>query len=351
MISLVPYVPTPVPRLPEDNTFTRLALPKELYIETTTRCNEKCEQCARTHLPRELDRDISLTEVQTIVEQVPSLERVVLHGLGEPLLNRELPEIIAYVRSRGIYALFNSNGLLLNEQRGRDLIESNLNELRISLDGANPRTYAYIRGVNEKALPRIIKNLAAFERLKRSLGAELPKTSLWFTAMRENFEELPQLVDIAAQTGVPEVYVQRFTYFGKGLAREDQSLYRRAKERELALLRAAEERCRDLGIAFRAAGAATPAVYLEGSGAEMSRPWSVCRRPYTLAYITAHGNVFTCCLAPFNAGPAREKLLGNVFEQPFEQIWNGERYRAFRAAFESDTPWPQCRSCGTFWSL
>ena len=74
-----------------------LPLPRELYIESTTRCNEFCDQCPRTHLGREADRDISLAEVRSIVEQFPVLDRAVLHGLGEPLLNRELPEIVAYL--------------------------------------------------------------------------------------------------------------------------------------------------------------------------------------------------------------------------------------------------------------
>ena len=61
----------------------QLPLPRELYIESTSRCNEHCDQCPRTHLGREADRDISLAEVRSILDQLPQLERVVLHGLGE----------------------------------------------------------------------------------------------------------------------------------------------------------------------------------------------------------------------------------------------------------------------------
>jgi radical SAM protein with 4Fe4S-binding SPASM domain len=329
-----------------------LPLPRELYIESTTRCNEFCDQCPRTHLGREDDRDITLAEVRGIVEQLPVLNRVVLHGLGEPLLNRELPEIVAYLHSRGVYTLFNSNALLLSEQRGQALIESGLNELRVSLDGATPATYARVRGVNQKALPHIVRNLSRFQELKRRLGSQDPKVSLWFTAMRENFLELPQVVELAAAAGVPEVYVQRFIYFGKGLATEDQALFHGMREQERAALNDAEQRCRELGIVFTATGSAEPITYLRRAQAsESAQPWKGCRRPYSLAYITAHGNVYSCCFAPFTPGPLSKKKLGNAFDTPFELIWNGERYQAFRAAFESDTPWPQCADCGTKWSL
>ncbi|HKV85110.1 MAG TPA: radical SAM protein [Ktedonobacterales bacterium] len=330
----------------------RLPLPRELYIESTSRCNESCDQCPRTHLGREADRDITLDEVRHTADQFPALERVVLHGLGEPLMNRELPEIVAYLRSRGAYVLFNSNGLLLNEVRGRALIAAGLNELRVSVDGARPDTYARIRGVNRKALPHIVRNLRAFEQLKTTLGAQTPRTSLWFTAMRENIEELPELVDIAAESGVREVYVQRFIYFGQGLATEDQAIFHQTRERERELIARAEQSCRALGITFAATGASTPMTYLSrGDEPATTRPWAGCHRPYALAYITAHGNVFSCCFSPFHPGPRSERQLGNAFEQSFEDIWNGARYQAFRAAFESDTPWSQCAGCGSKWSL
>jgi MoaA/NifB/PqqE/SkfB family radical SAM enzyme len=327
-------------------------LPRELYLEVTNRCNELCDQCPRTHLKREPDRDLSLAEVVSIVDQVPLLQRVVLHGLGEPLLNPELPAIVAALRRRGAYVLFNSNATALGERTGRALIAAGLNELRVSLDGASPETYARVRGVSAKTLPKIVRNLSAFQQVKRELDADLPRVSFWFTAMRENLAELPGLVDLALATGVPEIYVQRLIYFGQGLAREDQALYRRARETEQDIIAETERRCHKHGILFRATGAATPAEYLAAGATELERrPWSACRRPRTLAYISALGNVYSCCFAPFHPGPARERILGNVLETPFAEIWNGPRYTAFRAAFDSDTPWDQCAGCGSKWSL
>ncbi len=328
-----------------------MPLPHELYLESTNRCNERCDQCPRTHLGREPEKDLTLAEMRHITDQLPQIDRVVLHGLGEPLMNPELPQIVAHLRRRGAHVLFNTNALLLSERRARALIEADLNELRVSLDGATPATYARVRGVNEKALPHIVTNLQRFTTLQRTLGAPRPVASLWFTAMRENLPELPQVVELAAETGIPEVYVQRFIYFGAGLAREDQALFARARQRELEIIDAAAARCQALGIRFRATGAATPIEYLARGQRTTERPWSACQRPYTLAYITAHGNVFSCCFAPFHPGRSSDRLLGNAFTEPFAAIWNGERYRAFRAAFASDTPWDHCAGCGSKWSL
>lgn len=329
-----------------------LPLPREIYLESTNRCNELCDQCPRTHLGREDERDLSLAETQRIADQLPDLERVVLHGLGEPLLNPALPAIIADLRRRGAYVLFNTNATALSARMAQALIAADLNELRISLDGATPGTYARVRGVSDKTLPKILRNVAGLTAMQRELGVTSPRLSFWFTAMKENLPELPQLVDLALQTGVREIYVQRFIYFGEGLATEDQAIFRHAQTQEVALIAETERRCEAEGILFRATGAATPSEYIEqDEAATKQRPWSACQRPSKLAYITARGNVFSCCFAPFHPGPPATRVLGNVFETPFAEIWNGPRYQAFRAAFTSDEPWDQCAGCGSKWSL
>src|SRR5258708_32847263 len=78
-------------------TTATLTLPRSIYIEPTSRCNELCQQCPRTLLSREDDRDLSFDDFRSIVDQFPELERVVLHGLGEPLLNKDLPRMIHYL--------------------------------------------------------------------------------------------------------------------------------------------------------------------------------------------------------------------------------------------------------------
>src|SRR5439155_24560588 len=99
-------------------TTTSIAtLPRSIYIEPTSRCNEFCHQCPRTLLSREDDRDLTYDQFRTIVDQFPVLERVVLHGLREPLLNKELPKMVSYLKAQGTYVLFNSNGITLTEKR------------------------------------------------------------------------------------------------------------------------------------------------------------------------------------------------------------------------------------------
>ena len=325
-------------------------LPRSIYIEPTSRCNEFCQQCPRTLLSREDDRDLTFEKFRYIVDQFPVLDRVVLHGLGEPLLNKELPQMVRYLKERGAYVLFNSNGIALTPKKGQALIDAGLDEYRLSMDGATRETYAHVRGVD--AFEKIWRNVRAFITLQKEQNASKPAVSLWFTAMRENLHELPGLIELAGENGVPEVYLQRLVYFEQGLAHSKQALFRRSSAEELAIVRQAEQMCKERGIRFNAAGSATPMESLVRDFGE--RPWSGCRRPYSLTYITSSGNVLSCCFAPFGHRSAKEyyeeRVLGNIFQEPITAIWCGERYEAFRRAFESDHPARHCSQCGLNWS-
>ncbi len=327
----------------------QLPLPSELYIEVTNRCNSRCQTCIRSFTELEPPRDIALDEFHTLVDQFPTLQRVVLHGVGEPLLNRDLPAMIAHLKRRSLppQALFNSNALALTEHKQEALIEAGLDEFRISTDAAHRALYARIRGVD--GFERLVNNVASFSRRIRRAGRG-PRLSLWFTAMQQNLAELPDLVLLAHRLGVGEVYIQRLVFYGQGLAVQDQSLFRAMRASETALLRQAGELATELSIRFRASGASTPDESLSPSS-NSSRPWAQCRRPSSLMYITANGNVLPCCFSPFSTRDYEGLILGNAFHEPMSEIWNGPEYRRFRASLRTDNPPEACDRCGVCWSL
>src|SRR3954447_9519370 len=160
-----------------------------IYLETTNRCNLLCTTCPRTYAELEPPADMSWQLFTSIVDQIPDLQRAVLHGVGEPMLVKNLPKMVRYLKDRGTYVLFNTNGTVLNERNGRALIDAGLDELRVSLDAANPKTYLAVRGKNY--FQRILKNVRAFRSLQEREGADRPRVSLWLTGLKETIAELP----------------------------------------------------------------------------------------------------------------------------------------------------------------
>jgi radical SAM protein with 4Fe4S-binding SPASM domain len=355
--------------------------PRNVFIEVTNRCNLLCETCPRTFATYEEPRTLSWENFLRIVEQFPALERAVLHGIGEPLLNRDLPRMIAHLKARRVTVLFNTNATLLNGEWARKLIEAGLDELRVSVDGADPKTYALIRGV--PLFHKVVSNLARFVEIQREMGATTPRPSLWMTGMVENISELPEVVRLAARIGVPEVYLQRMVYRANddgapGMLNAGHGLYGTFDAELDRVLSESEALAQTLGVSLRASGATTPRRSLGGpqggdaagaaapqegytsgrggppEGVSMvgtPRPWAACMRPWTTAYITANGNALPCCIAPFATSDYDSLTLGNVFEQPFGDLWNAERYQAWREQLLGDQPHEACRGCGVYWSL
>ena len=320
-----------------------------LYIEVTNRCNLPCTTCPRTFEELEPAANMDFGLFRSIVDQYPGVGRVVLHGIGEPLMVPQLPKMITYLKERGSYVLFNTNGTLLNERRGRELIASGLDELRVSLDAAEPDAYAAVRGKNK--FSAIVDNVRAFRALQRQFAAERPVVSLWLTGLKETVQQIPAFVDLAADMDVAEVHLQRLVYFpaGQGLARADQALFESLTGEEDAMIREAEERAKRHGITFSASGATEPGTSLKQ--ADDSSPWSLCTRPWTLMYFTAHGRALPCCIAPFSMRGYDSFTLGDARRQRLAEIWNGEDYRTFRRQLLSDEAPVSCANCGLRWSL
>ncbi|HET8577064.1 MAG TPA: radical SAM protein [Methylomirabilota bacterium] len=325
----------------------RPPLPRSLYLETTSRCNSLCETCILTFGGREPQKDLGWEDFCRVVDQFPALDRALLHGIGEPLLNRDLPRMIHHLKARGSTVAFNSNAITLSPARARALVDAGLDELRVSLDASTAATYARVRGVD--AFARVVGNLERLAAIKAERAVSRPHVSLWFTALKDNIEEIPGLVPLALRTGALGIHLQRLVYNGLGLATAEQSLYGRLEEQQAGLIRATEAAAWAAGVEFSASGATAPEVSLAPS--REGQPWSACRRPWTLVYVTVHGNVLPCCIAPWITGHYEGIILGNLYRQSLEEIWWGGPYLDFRRELQTAAPPEPCRGCGVKWSL
>ncbi|MGC2524846.1 MAG: radical SAM protein [Stellaceae bacterium] len=325
------------------------APPVCVYLEVTNRCNLLCETCPRTFEALEPPADMSWKLFTSIVDQLPGLARAVLHGVGEPMLVKNLPRMIRYLKERGVYVLFNTNGTLLAPKKRRELIETGLDELRVSLDAAEAQSFLKVRGKN--FFDRIVRNVGEFTALQKEIGAATPRVSLWLTGLKETVDQLPDFVRLAARIGVREVYLQRLVFddLGRGLAREQSSLFETTQQQEEAAIAAAQALGRTIGVSIDASGATEPGTSLKRGEGEA--PWSACRRPWSLMYFTAHGRALPCCIAPFSARGYDTYTLGDATQESLREIWNGAAYQDFREALVGDVPPKPCQNCGLRWSL
>jgi MoaA/NifB/PqqE/SkfB family radical SAM enzyme len=321
-----------------------------LYLEVTNRCNLLCTTCPRTFEQLEPEADMSWELFTKIVDQVPNVKRVVLHGVGEPMLVKRLPEMVAYLKQRGVYVLFNTNGTLLTKKNGQALIDAGLDELRVSLDAAEPTVFKMIRG--KDMFDRIVTNVRGFRQMQAEQAKELPRVSLWLTGLRETLDQLEAFVRLADSVDVREVYLQRLVFFTgnpNGLARADSALFENTSQEEEALITRATSLAQSLNITFSASGATEPETSIKQT--QSGSPWSLCRRPWTLMYFTATGRAIPCCIAPFSMRGYASFTLGDATQHTLREIWNGTAYQEFRRKLLSSDPPQTCANCGLRWSL
>lgn len=177
--------------------------PSKLFVETTTRCNLRCRMCVKETWDRSaMEGEMTDETFATLEPAFPHLEALVLNGVGEPLLDPRLEDFIRRAKAlmpRRSWIGFQSNGMLLDEERAVSLLEAGLDRLCISADALDPDIFREIRrGGEEQGVERA---LAALHGAKERLASPDFQTGLEFVLMRDNTRELPDLLRRAAQLG------------------------------------------------------------------------------------------------------------------------------------------------------
>jgi len=153
------------------------------------------------------------------------------------------------------------------------------------------------------------------------------------------------------------VYMQRMVFFAKepekqfGMAVEQTAIFGKDEQEEDRIIEECTQLSYALGIKFLSSGARDPINSLAAARPSDFSPWQACMRPWTTAYVTANGNCLPCCISPFATDDYESLILGNLFERPFNEIWNDTLYQKFRSDLMSDAPHQACSSCGVYWSL
>ncbi len=314
--------------------------PLHFQLEPATGCNLKCQMCQVPSYTPEQCKNMSLDQFKHIFDQIKPL-RIALSGAGEPFLNPELLGIIRYARAGGASVLTTTNFTLVSNKI-EDIVSSGLSLIKVSLDAVMPETYKKIRGLD--LFNRIIANIQEMQRVKRKRQLSSPCLRLQFVLQHDNLGEIVPMVDLAHRLQADAVYFQpletllipdRKDELTRGVEYED--LRRR--------LTAAHERAKELDVETNAGVLVRSlASYFRKyqPGLPPDPPQRVCLLPWFSLYITVTGDVRPCC----SFGEGETLVLGNLFEETFGDIWNGQKYRKLRRqALDRTLYYDVCRNC------
>ncbi|WP_136808580.1 radical SAM/SPASM family putative metalloenzyme maturase [Desulfosediminicola flagellatus] len=199
--------------------------PRKLYLETTTRCNMNCGMCVK-HVPgsvisnKHLDFD-TFTQLHNVL---PSLDALVLNGIGEPLLHPDIQRMVRVAKENmpdASWVGFQTNGSLLNADNTRQLLNAGLGRLCISVDGLSDDAHcggSLLHENNSNLEPfKMVKSICETEGYTNfQLGAEI-------VLVKETISRLPQLIEQLSHIGVDFIICSHLLAYQDNA--EEQSLF------------------------------------------------------------------------------------------------------------------------------
>ncbi|MCK4463859.1 MAG: radical SAM protein [Candidatus Omnitrophica bacterium] len=201
--------------------------PIHIDIESTNMCNLKCVMCPHGFENEEYQREFRKTLgimnwdlYKDIIDEgsKKGLKSIKLNWRGEPLMAKDfLLKAIKYARSKGILEIsINTNGLLLNKDFSRNLINSGLDRIIFSVDGASKKTYEKIRrGGN---FEKLIDNINIFLAIRNKLNMKRPYVRVQMVKMSENLNEVDNFLDMWKDK-VDSITFQDYTNRGESAER------------------------------------------------------------------------------------------------------------------------------------
>jgi MoaA/NifB/PqqE/SkfB family radical SAM enzyme len=184
--------------------------PYILIIETGTICNLDCPTCPT---PREIvvgartARNMDFDSFKKIIDNsYKSFSAVLLYWSNEPLLNKDIAEMVRYCNSLNLYTFISTNVMLFTEKITKELIESGLDELLVCVDGFSSKTYERFRkGAKFEIVKRNIETIC---KIKKELKSVSPWIEIQYIETKQNSEEIASCWAWAEYIGVDGFRVQ-----------------------------------------------------------------------------------------------------------------------------------------------
>jgi radical SAM protein with 4Fe4S-binding SPASM domain len=273
-------------------------MPATIAIEPTNLCNLACKECpAGTQSLKRAKGDIDVGLFEKTITQIhKSLISCILYFQGEPFLNKQLFKMIQLAHTKKLYTYCSTNGHFLNNENAKRTIESGIDELIISLDGTTQKVYESYR--QKGSLKTVLEGTKNIIKWKNKLNRNKPFVKFQFLVIKPNENQINDAKLLAKEIKVDAISFKSAQIYdyknGNGLIPENEKYSRYKKQ-------------------------------ADGGYRIKSKLKNRCWRMWSNPVVTIDGSVIPCCF-----DKDTKYKMGNLNTQSFQEIWDGEKYRAFR---------------------
>jgi MoaA/NifB/PqqE/SkfB family radical SAM enzyme len=305
--------------------------PTHISVLVTSRCCFRCDMCpthstktpeSYVHRHREAP-DMSVDLLRSVLDRYPNVVRVPLIGLGEPLLNPQLFDLVTECTKRRMIADTISNGYTLDAFIP-DIVSSDIDRICVSINGHTADEFHRMTGNPGVDYSRILRNVEALVRRRANKRSSL-RIDLSFIIDSTNYLHMKDMIEVAEGLRVDDVYLAQFIPSPHpGFTPQERCLFSDDQEvvEELALLMSKKYRCH-----------VRWPYLLRRPGGERT----ICRWPFSMIRVDGTGNVGGCPMALHNM---REN--GTIYDR---DPWNNQYFRDLRSRhLKGPLFWP-CQFC------
>lgn len=179
------------------------ARPSVQSVAVSSVCDLKCPHCMRESLGVRENQFMDFDRLAAHAEELKTARRITLFGLGEPFLHPRFFDFLALAKSLGVWVSTSTHGMSLKPEVREKILESGLDELNISMDGADKVIFDELRVGAE--FNTVVANVTAMAELRNSRGIKAPVMNVNMTVMRRNLHQVPLMVRLAKQMGAESV--------------------------------------------------------------------------------------------------------------------------------------------------
>ena len=283
----------------------------------TSHCNLACQHCYMD-ASQEAKAEMSLEEGVRLVDELAELKiPILIFTGGEPLLSKNFYALAFHAREVGLSTVISTNGTLITPEVARLLAEAKIRYVGVSLDSASAERHDAFRGVAGA-------HARALQGLKNARDAGL-KTGLRITLTRDNWQDVPALLNLTVEQGIPRFCLYHLVPTGRGAGIADRDVTPEQRRSVIRLLAEAAEELKGKDIEILTTDSPMDGAYLLEILKEKDDPRQEnvrrllsnaggCSTGVKVANINHRGDVHPCHFMP-------QVVVGNVRERPFRDIW------------------------------
>lgn len=309
--------------------------PTHYDIAVSVACNIKCPFCPRQTFGAEIKSGLMKAEhYEPVLPHLETSQRTGLYGLGEPFLNKNFFGFLEAAKARGTYCMTSSHGMSLKDEVIEKILNSGLDELCVSMDGANKRTFEFLRdGAHFETVKRNVAKLIA---RRNERGQATPRVHIACAVSKYNVWQMAAMVRMTKELGA-----DRLAFSNLVLDFPEHAHASIVGTRVFRFnLRRARLLAEKLGV---------DCVYFF----QKPFPWKKeppplmgpgmrygCPSAWRALIIERDGNIKPCCYL--------DTSFGNTGKAPLAEQFNSDTAVALRTSFLEKNYEEACKGCGQF---